>query len=152
MLCPLIFRKRRFFTSSKMDSVEAGTLPTKSQKPVTNVKESVVIPISTSGVQEIANLPGKVERVSPLKHEDTPQQKPALASKPPLIPPPGHDGHKKHPRSTSPPKKKPPDPSKGSKNTADSLARERVVPSTKVTPTALSSEGIVEERLSGAEG
>ena len=131
-----------------MDLVEAGTLPTKSQKPV-------VIPISTlkdSGVQEIANLPGKVERVSPLKHEDTPQNKPALASKPPLIPPPGHGGHKKYPRSISPPKKKPPDPSKGSKNTADSLARERVVPSTKVATTVLSSEGIVEERLSGVEG
>ena len=155
MLCPLTFRKRRSFTRSKMDSVEAGTLPTKSQKPVTNVEESVVIRISTlkdSGVQEIANLPGKVERVSPLKHEDIPQKKPALAAKPPLILPPGHGGHKKHPRSTSPPKKKPPDPSKGSKDTADSLAREKVVPSTKVATTALSSEGIAEERLSVSEG
>ena len=141
-----------------MDVVEAGTLPTKTQKLVptnTNLEESVVIQISTlknSGVQEITNLPGKVERVSPLNREDTPQKKPSLASKPPPSPPPGHGGHKKHSRSTSPSKKKPPDSSKGSKVTPDSVALERGVPSTRISTTAVKSEGIVEERLSASEG
>ena len=145
-----------------MDVVEAGTLPTKTQKLVptnTNLEESVVIQISTlknSGVQEIANLPGKVERVSPLNREDTPQKKPSLASKPPSkpppSPPPGHGDHKKHSRSASPSKKKPPDSSKGSKVTTDSVALERGVPSTQISTTAVKSEGIVEERLSASEG
>lgn len=141
-----------------MDVVEAGTLPTKTQKLVptnTNLEESVVIQISTlknSGVQEITNLPGKVERVSPLNREDTPQKKPSLASKPPPSPPPGHGGHKKHSRSTSPSKKKPPDSTKGSKVTPDNVALERGVPSTQISTTAVKSEGIVEERLSTSEG
>ena len=157
-LRPLICRKKRSFTRSKMDVVEAGTLPTKTQKSVptnTNQEDSVVIQISTlknSGVQEITNLPGKVERVSPLNREDTPQKKPSLASKPPPSPPPGQGGHKKHSRSTSPSKKKPPDPSKGSNVTPDSVALERGVPSTQISTTAVKSEGIVEERLSASEG